>query len=93
MKAALPFGENALLPIELTTAASTWYGGVQKSIHGNGLRTIKGKDVMLIISSKEIKFIMKTINFFKNVVYWSKTSLKQLKFKQNIKIVDFFEGY
>lgn len=77
MKAALLLGENALLPIELTTAASTWYGGVQKSIHGNGSRTVKGKDVMLIISSKEINFVMKTINVFKNVVYWSKTSLNQ----------------
>ena len=77
MKAALLLGENALLPIELSTAASTWYGGVQKSIHGNGSRTIKGKDVMLIISSKEINFVMKTISVFKNVVYWSKTSLKQ----------------
>ena len=54
MKIAVPFTENVLAPLGITTAASALDAGIQKKMHGSGTTT-------LTISNKEMNDIMKIV--------------------------------
>ena len=53
MKVAMPLAKNVLAPLGLTAAMSAIDGGIQKKIHGSGVK--------LIIEQKDMKDIMKII--------------------------------
>ena len=57
MKVAMPLAKNVLAPLGLTAAMSAIDGGIQKKIHGSGVKLIieqKGmKDIMKIIKALE----------------------------------------
>ena len=58
MKVAMPLAKNVLAPLGLTAAISTIDGGLQKKIHGSGVK--------LIIEQEDMKDIMKTIKALEN---------------------------
>ena len=58
MKVALPSAKNVLAPLGLTAAMSAIDGGVQKKIHGSGVK--------LIIKQEDMKDIMKIIKVLEN---------------------------
>ena len=58
MKVALPLAKNVLAPLGLTAAISAIDGGIQKKIHGSGVK--------LIIEQKDMKDIMKIIEALEN---------------------------
>ena len=58
MKVAMPLVKNVLAPLGLTTAMSAIDGGIQKKIHGSGVK--------LIIEQKDMKDIMKIIKSLEN---------------------------
>ena len=70
MKVALPLAKNVLAPLGLTAAMSATDGGIQKKIHGAGVKLITEqedmKDIMKIIEALEnsgilLKGVSKTI--------------------------------
>ena len=58
MKVALPLAKNVLAPLGLTAAMSAIDGGIQKKIHGSGVK--------LIIEQEDMKDIMKIIKALEN---------------------------
>ena len=58
MKVALPLAKNVLDPLGLTAAMSAIDGGMQKKIHGSGVK--------LIIEQEDMKDIMKIIKALEN---------------------------
>ena len=58
MKVALPLAKNVLAPLGLTAAMSAIDGGIQKKIHGSGVK--------LIIEQEDMKDIMKIIKVLEN---------------------------
>ena len=58
MKVALPLAKNVLAPLGLTVAMSAIDGGIQKTIHGSGVK--------LIIEQEDMKDIMKIIKSLEN---------------------------
>ena len=58
MKVALPLAKNVLAPLGLTAAMSAIDGGMQKQIHGYGVK--------LIIEQKDMNDIMKIIEALEN---------------------------
>ena len=58
MKVALPLAKNVLSPSGLTAAMSAIDGGIQKKIHGSGVK--------LITEQEYIKYIMKNIKALEN---------------------------
>ena len=58
MKVALPLAKNVLAPLGLTAAISAIDGGIQKKIHGSGVK--------LIIEQEDMKDIMKIIKALEN---------------------------
>ena len=70
MKVALPLAKNVLAPLDLTAAMSAIGGGIQKKIHGSGVKLIIEQDdmndIMKIIKALEtsgilLKGVSKTI--------------------------------
>ena len=59
MKVAVPLAKYVLVPLGITAAASTIDAGIQMKTHGSGTTT-------LIISNKEMNFIMKIVQALKN---------------------------
>ena len=79
MKAAIPLAKNVLAPLGITAAASVIDAGIQKKIHGSEATT-------LIISNKEMNYIMKIIQaledsniFLKGVTKTIKNKIKEQK--------------
>ena len=58
MKEAIPLAKNVLAPLGLTAAMSAIDGGIQKKIHGSGVK--------LIIEQEDMKDIMKIIKALEN---------------------------
>ena len=58
MKVAMPLSKNVLAPLGLTAAMSAIDGGIQKKIHGSGVK--------LIIEQEDMKDIMKIIKALEN---------------------------
>ena len=58
MKIAMPLARNVLTPLGLTAAMSAVDGGIQKKIHGSGVK--------LIIEQEDMKDIMKIIKALEN---------------------------
>ena len=58
MKVAMSLAKNVLAPLGLTAAMSAIDGGIQKKIHGSGVK--------LIIEQKDMKDIMKIIKALEN---------------------------
>ena len=58
MKVALPLAKNVLAILGLTASMSAIDGGIQKKIHGSGVK--------LIIEQEDIKDIMKIIKALEN---------------------------
>ena len=58
MKVAMSLAKNVLAPLGLTAAMSAIDGGIQKKIHGSGVK--------LIIDQKDMKDIMKIIKALEN---------------------------
>ena len=58
MKVALPLAKNVLAPLGSTAAMSAIDGGIQKKIHGSGVK--------LIIEQEDMKDIMKIIKALEN---------------------------
>ena len=58
MKVAMPLAKNVLAPLGLTAAMSAIDGGIQKKIHGSGVK--------LIIEQEDMKDIMKIIKALEN---------------------------
>ena len=58
MKVAMPIAKNVLAPLGLSAAMSAIDGGVQKKIHGSGVK--------LIIEQEDMKDIMKIIKALEN---------------------------
>ena len=58
MKVALPLAKNVLAPLGLIAAMSAIDGGIQKKIHGSGVK--------LIIEQEDMKDIMKIIEALEN---------------------------
>ena len=58
MKVPLPLAKNVLAPLGLTAAMSAIDGGIQKKIHGSGVK--------LIIEQEDMKDIMKIIKVLEN---------------------------
>ena len=58
MKVALPLPKNVLAPLGLTAAMSAIDGGIQKKIHGSGVK--------LVIEQEDMKDIMKIIKTLEN---------------------------
>ena len=58
MKVALPLAKNVLAPLGLTAAMSAIDGGIQKKIHGSGVK--------LIIEQEDMNDIMKIIKALEN---------------------------
>ena len=59
MKVAIPLAKNVLAPLGITAAALAINAGIQKKIHGSG-------NTILIISNKEMNYVMKIIQALKN---------------------------
>ena len=53
MKVALPLAKNVLAPLDLTAAMSAIDGGIQKKIHGSGVK--------INIEQEDMKDIMKIL--------------------------------
>ena len=58
MKVALPLAKNVFAPLSLTAAMSAIDGGMEKKIHGSGVK--------LIIEQEDMKDIMKIIKALEN---------------------------
>ena len=58
MKVAVPLAKNVLAPLGLTAAMSAINGGIQKKMHGSGVK--------LIIEQEDMKDIMKIIKALEN---------------------------
>ena len=58
MKVALPLAKNVLAPLGLTAAMSVIDGGIQKKIHGSGVK--------LIVEQEDMNAIMKIIEALEN---------------------------
>ena len=58
MKIALPLAKNVLALLVLIAAMSAIDGGIQKKIHGSGVK--------LIIEQEDMKYIMKIIKALEN---------------------------
>ena len=58
MKVAMPLAKNVLAPLGLTAAMSAIDGGIQKKIHGSGVK--------LIIEQEDMNDIMKIIETLEN---------------------------
>ena len=58
MKVAMPLAKNVLAPLRLTAAMSAIDGGIQKKLHGSGVK--------LIIEQGDINDIMKVIEALEN---------------------------
>ena len=58
MKVAMPLAKNVLAPLCLTAAMSAIDGGIQKKIHGSGVK--------LIIEQKDMNDIMKIVEALEN---------------------------
>ena len=58
MKVALPLAKSVLAPLGLTAAMSTIDGGIQKKIHGSGVK--------LIIEQEDMNDIMKIVETLEN---------------------------
>ena len=58
MKVAMPLSKNVLAPLGLTAAMSAIDGGIQKKIHGSGVK--------FIIEQEDMKDIMKIIKDLEN---------------------------
>ena len=58
MTVAMPLAKNVLAPLGLTAAMSAIDGGIQKKIHGSGVK--------LIIEQEDMKDIMKIIKALEN---------------------------
>ena len=58
MKVAMPLAKNVLAPLGLTAAMSATDRGIQKKIHGSGVK--------LIIEQEDMKDIMKIIKALEN---------------------------
>ena len=58
MKVALPLGKNVLAPLGLSATMSAIDGGIQKKIHGSGVK--------LIIEQEDMNDIMKIIKALEN---------------------------
>ena len=71
MKVALPLAKNVLAPLGLTAAMSAIDGGIQKKIHGSGVK--------LIIEQKDMKDIMKIIKVLENSCILLKGVSKAIK--------------
>ena len=59
MKVAIPLAKNVLAPLGITAAALAINAGIQKKIHGSG-------NTVLIISNKEMNYVMEIIQALKN---------------------------
>ena len=81
MKVAMPLAKNVLAPLGLTGAMSAIYGGIQKKIHGSGVK--------LIIEKENMKDIMKIIKALENSGILLKVVNKTIKMKLKNKEVDF----
>ena len=71
MQVALPLAKNVLAPLGLTAAISAIDGGIQKKIHGSGVK--------LIIEQEDMKDIMKIIKALENSGILSKGVSKTIK--------------
>ena len=58
MKVAMPLAKNVLAPLGLTAAMSAIDGGIQKNIHGSGIK--------LIIEEEDVQDIIKIIKELEN---------------------------
>ena len=58
MKVVLPLAKNVLAPLGLTVAMSAIDGGIQKKIHGSGVK--------LVIEQEDMNDIMKIIEALEN---------------------------
>ena len=74
MKVALPLAKNVLAPLGLIAAMSAIDGGIQKKIHGSGVK--------LIIEQEDMKDIMKIIEELENSGILLKGVSKTIKVKQ-----------
>ena len=81
MKVAMPLTKNVLAPLGLTAAMSATDGGIQKKIHGSGVK--------LIIEQEDMKDIMKTIKALENSGILLKGVSKTIKMKLKNKELDF----
>ena len=80
MKVAMPLAKNILAPLDLTAAMSAIDGGIQKKIHGSGVK--------LIIEQEDMNDIIKIIEALENSDI-SLIGVKQLKMKLKNKEEDF----
>ena len=71
MRVALSLAKNALAPLGLTAAMSAIDGGIQKKIHGSGVK--------LIIEQEDMKDIMKIIKTLENSGILLKGASKTIK--------------
>ena len=81
MKVAMPLTKNVLAPLGLTAAMSAIDGGIQKKIHGSGVK--------LIIEQEDMKDIMKIIKALENSGILLKGVNKTIKMKLKNKELDF----
>ena len=57
-----PLSKSVLMPLELTAAASATHAAIHKKIFGSGMRPSDlAKGTTLIISKKEMNYIMKIV--------------------------------
>ena len=81
MKVAMPLTKNVLAPLGLTAPMSAIDGGIQKKIHGSGVK--------LIIEQEDMKDIMKIIKALENSGILLKGVSKTIKMKLKNKELDF----
>ena len=74
MKVAIPLGKNVLAPLGIRAAASAIDTGIQKKIHGSRATT-------LIISNKEMNYIMKIVQVLEDSNILLKGVTKTIKNK------------
>ena len=72
MKIAIPLAKHVLAPLGITAAASAIDAGIKKKIHGSGNTT-------LIISNREMNYIMKIIQALENSDIILKGVTKRIK--------------
>ena len=92
MKVAIPLAKNVLAWLEITVAASTIDAGIQKKLHGSRTTT-------LIISNKEMNYIMKIVQaledsniLLKRVTKKTKNEKKRIKRRILKHVVGYFRS-
>ena len=82
MKVAVPLVKKLLAPLVITAATSTIDPGIQKKIHGSGRPLDSASQTTnLIISSEEMKDIMKIVQALEDSNFLSREVTKTIKNK------------